>query len=151
MSNTRFNYDESRTRKRLQESTATGRRLLNTPNVGCIDYFYTDPHIRLQKWGANLCKEHPIDILNELQGRNSKLTRYGRVSKGIETTQNSYSNMNSFTNETRTTHPAYMYRNTEHTRWNFPLQNPIIETRSEGKSSRLIQKNNFVPNNIWKH
>ena len=54
MANTRFNYDECRTAKILQESTGPGRYLLNTPGPGCNPCFITDPHIRLQGIGPNL-------------------------------------------------------------------------------------------------
>ena len=55
MANTRFNYDDSRTLKQLQESTGPGRWLLDKPGNKLL--YYTDPHVRLEKWGANLCNE----------------------------------------------------------------------------------------------
>ena len=78
MAFTRFNYDECRTTKILQESTGPGRYMLNTPGSGCNPCFMSDPHIRMQKWGANLMGVkggHPIDIDSDLIGITRKLTR----------------------------------------------------------------------------
>ena len=60
MSFTRFDYDECRTAKKLQELTGPGRYMLNTPGPGCNLCFYEDPQIRLQGWGANLRGSPPI-------------------------------------------------------------------------------------------
>ena len=54
MAFTRFNYDDSRTKKKLQESTGPGRYSLNMPGNGPTPCFFNDPQIRVQKWGANL-------------------------------------------------------------------------------------------------
>lgn len=148
MSNTRFSYDNSRTIKKLQESTGPGRWILDQPGTSLN--FYVDPHIRLEKFGANLCNENPVDISSELQGRNTTQTQFGRVSKGINITQKEYSNMKPFTSETRTTHPVFLYRNMENNRWDYPLLNTYLENPIQNNSTRIIQKNNFVPNNIWK-
>ena len=62
MAFTRYNYDDCRTKKKLQESTGPGRYRLNVPGNGSKPCFFNDPQIRLQKWGANL--ENVINILN---------------------------------------------------------------------------------------
>ena len=69
MAFTRFNYDECRTKKILQESTGPGRYILNTPGNGCKPCFINDPQIRMQGWGANLRSVPggaPIDINSDL-------------------------------------------------------------------------------------
>ena len=71
MAFTRFNYDNCRTQKKLQEATGPGRYMLNVPGNGCKPCFIDDPQIRLQEWGANLRKVpggHPIDIDSDLLG-----------------------------------------------------------------------------------
>ena len=78
MANTRFNYDECRTAKILQESTGPGRYLLNTPGPGCNPCFITDPHIRLQGIGPNLRtvpNGHPVDIDSDLMRLTRQLTK----------------------------------------------------------------------------
>ena len=79
MAFTRFNYDDSRTKKKLQESTGPGRYSLNMPGNGSTPCFFNDPQIRVQKWGANLMSVvngAPIDIDSDLTGRTRKLTKY---------------------------------------------------------------------------
>ena len=51
---TRFKYDAARQEKEMQENTDGGRWMLNTPGNGVNIPFTADPHIRMQKWGANL-------------------------------------------------------------------------------------------------
>lgn len=54
MSFTRFNDDPCRIKKQLQESTGTGRYMLNKPGWGASPCFMDDPHIRMEQRGANL-------------------------------------------------------------------------------------------------
>ena len=64
MSCTRFNYDNCRTSKRLQESTGPGRYIINTPGYGENPLYMNEPQIRLTEWGGNLRGVpggHPID------------------------------------------------------------------------------------------
>ena len=84
MAFTRFNYDECRTKKKLQESTGPGRYALNMPGNGTSPCFFNDPQIRMQKWGANLdnvINGAPIDIDSDLKGVTRKLTKYNQKSK----------------------------------------------------------------------
>ena len=70
MAFTRFNYDDCRTKKKLQESTGPGRYVMNTPGSGNNPLFIDDPHIRMQKWGANnryVFNGSLIDIDNDLR------------------------------------------------------------------------------------
>ena len=50
MANTRFNYDECRTKKYLQQSTGPGRYILNAPGNGLNPTYTDEPQVRLQKW-----------------------------------------------------------------------------------------------------
>ena len=79
MAFTRFNYDECRTKKKLQQQTGPSRYILNVPGNGSKPCFMDDPQVRLQKWGANLksvVNGGPIDIDSDLTGRTRKLTKY---------------------------------------------------------------------------
>ena len=48
MAFTRFNYDECRTKKKLQQQTGPSRYILNVPGNGSKPCFMDDPQIRLQ-------------------------------------------------------------------------------------------------------
>lgn len=154
MANTRFNYDELRTAKLLQESTGPGRYLLNTPGPGCNPCFIEDPHIRLQGIGPNLREVpngHPVDIDSDLMGLTRPLSKdcllYSK--HAIETKQKTYTDCSiDYTDESRTTHPAFMYRDLEQSH-RFPLlfnpqQNSMIPIQ-DYKNSSLEAKDNFKP------
>ena len=51
MANTRFKYDDCRTKKALQQSTDPGRWILNVPGNGANPCYMEDPQIIIQKWG----------------------------------------------------------------------------------------------------
>jgi hypothetical protein len=119
MAFTRFNYDDSRTKKKLQESTGPGRYALNMPGNGTSPCFFNDPQIRMQKWGANLdnvINGAPIDIDSDLKGVTRKLTKYSQKSQfpnsGVPITQKVEYPIcgDALTDESRATHPAWKYR-----------------------------------------
>jgi len=156
MAFTRFNYDECRTTKILQESTGPGRYMLNTPGSGCNPCFMSDPHIRMQKWGANLMRVkdgHPIDIDSDLIGITRKLTRDCQSkeypNKGVVDAQNrSFPTCAPFTDETRTTHPAWMYKDLEQTRKHPLFLNPqenLCMPFMNNLNTRILEKDNYVP------
>jgi hypothetical protein len=157
MAFTRFNYDYQRTAKLLQESTGPGRYILNKPGNGPAPCYFEDPHIRLQEWGANL--QHvkngggPVDIASDLDGRTRRLTKYCTAkeypNKGVVKTEaNKYSTCKAYTDETRASHPAWMYRDLEQTRWEYPLLNPqenVCKSFHNNISTRILEKDNYVP------
>ena len=113
MASTRFNYDDARIIKNLQQATGTGRYMLNVPGNGINMAFTEDPHMRLQKWGANW-NNNAILIDNDLRGLNNKLSRDCFTSEKL---WNIYSkeNQNYPVNQTtvqqsRTTNPAWELR-----------------------------------------
>jgi len=117
MANTRFNYDEARTSKRLDESTGPGRYMLNTPGQGATPYFFNDPYMMIQKWGGNLMSVsngHPIDIDSDLMGLTRKLGKdcikdeYRKHAVHVSS-QKFPESKASMTLQSRTTHPAWMY------------------------------------------
>ena len=118
MAFTRFNYDDQRTAKLLQESTGPGRYMLNMPGNGQTPSYFEDPHIRLQHWGANVrhvSGSTPVDIASDLDGRTRRATKACVNSvypiKGVQSSsQPHYPTQASFTDETRASHPAWMYR-----------------------------------------
>ena len=156
MAFTRFNYDNLRTEKLLQESTDPGRYMLNVPGNGNKPCFFEDPHIRLQKWGANVpdvANGIPVDISSDLDGRTRRLTKYCTASQYpntgvVKTTPIIYPTCKAFTDETRASHPAWMYRDLEQTRWEYPLLNPqenVCYPFHNNVSTRILEKDNYVP------
>lgn len=158
MAFTRFNYDPCRTNKLLQESTGPGRYILNTPGQGSRPEYFEDPHIRLTQWGANLrmpSSGAPIDILSDLDGRTRKNMKYCSKSEfpynGVVKSRplsNKYKTQKSFTSETRASHPAWMYRDLEQTRWEYPLLNPqenVCKHFHNNLSTRILEKDYYIP------
>jgi hypothetical protein len=156
MAFTRFNYDECRTKKLLQESTDPGRWILNKPGCGDNPCFFEDPHIRMQEWGGNLMIPNsgvPIDIASDLDGRTRRFQKYCKSSKYpnagvVNGVQKSYPTCKSFTDETRASHPVWLYRDLEQTRWEYPLLDPqenTCLTFNNNLSTRILEKDYFVP------
>ena len=154
MACTRYNYDKCRTLKYLQQSSDPGRYYLNTPGNGENPIHTDEPQIRMQGWGANLRNVpggHPIDIDSELIGLNRKITKYGckDYNFNLSTTKRTYNKGSFNIDETRASHPAWMYRDLAQTRWEYPLIDPQINTEipfSHDNNSSLAFKDNFKPN-----
>ena len=156
MAFTRFNYDPCRTVKLLQESTGPGRYMLNTPGNGCAPCYMEDPELRLQKWGANLRKVpggHPIDIDSDLLGLTRPLTKdcikKEFPKKGVVVSQKvTYKTCKPNTQQSRVTHPAFMYRDLEQVDW-WPLilnpQENVCMRFQNNLNTRLLEKDYFVP------
>jgi hypothetical protein len=147
MAFTRFNYDDARTEKRLQEATDVGRWTLNVP-VGRLHYS-DDPHIRLQKWGANLSSS-AVDVENYLQGRENKGNKYcdgvnPAPSFGLPTSHTLFSTtMKAVTDESRATHPVWWFRDLEQTRWEYPLKEQlVIKQRFQHVDSRNMMRDSY--------
>ena len=155
MAFTRFNYDYQRTAKLLQESTGPGRYMLNKPGNGSTPAFFEDPHIRMQQWGANVRhvpNSTPIDIASDLDGRTRRLTKACSSAQfpnaGVQSsTAQHYPTQQAFTDETRASHPAWMYRDLEQTRWEYPLLDPqenVCKTFHNNVSTRILEKDYYV-------
>lgn len=155
MAFTRYNYDECRTKKLLQESTDPGRYVLNTPGWGDSPSLFNDPQMRHMGWSANLqmvSNGHPIDIDSELKNVNKKLQRYGRhykVAKPLKTHPITAPTHNSeITSQSRTTHPGFLYRDLrqDHT---IPLhlnpQENVCLTFQNNLNTRILEKDSHVP------
>ena len=83
MSLTRFNDDDARIQKRLQESLSVGLYQLNTPGPGPQNPYVEDVNIRLQKWGANL-RNNTIELESDFRNMNNRLSRNMKNYKDIE-------------------------------------------------------------------
>ena len=157
MSFTRYNYDECRTKKKLQEATGSCRYILNTPGWGNVPVNFDDPQMRSDKWGGNLRKVYnssAIDINSDLLGITRPLSR-DCVEKSfpfkgvIRSEKPVYPSIKcAMTQESRVTHPAWMYRDLEQSRkyplFLDPLENSIIPFE-RNLNTRLLERDNFVP------
>jgi len=151
MAFTRFNYDDCRTIKHLQQATDPGKWILNVPGNGSNPYFFEDPYIIPQKWGANL-RTNAINIESSLKGINhpkhrdcleiDNYKKYNVSSQPI--TYPTYKN--SFTEQSRTTNPAWWYKDLEQVDWYYPPINPQLNTClsfENNLSTRILEKDYY--------
>lgn len=152
MASTRFQNDPYRLRKYAQETSFPGRYNLDVPGPGINLAFFEDPQLRLQKWGANL-QTNTIGLENDLFGLTKKLNcdsmsnNYKNVA--VPTSKLSYPNTNPMVEDSRASHPAWMYRDLEHPRWEEPWTNPQanVEKRFQDNiQTRILEKDFFKGN-----
>jgi hypothetical protein len=164
MASTRYNYDNCRTAKNLQESSGPGRYMLDTPGQGLYLPFVNDPQVRLQKWGANLLnvkQGHPIDIDSELIGLNNCSAKYNMKKRfPYNSTINEKVSKINFgskktpvTDQSRVTHPSWMYRDLEQTR-KYPLlldpQENVELPFHNYLSTRILERDKYDSMNCYK-
>jgi len=150
MSFTRFHDDDARIKKQIEESSFIGRYMLNTPGPGSQLPFLEDAHIRLQKWGSN-AHSNSTELESDLKGLSRKYNRDNiNLNNYKEHTSDSYSlsyaSQKPFVEETRYTHPAWMYVDLEMNRWEKPIVNPQAHTEMDfdnNSSSRILVKDKY--------
>jgi hypothetical protein len=153
MANTRFYYDDCRTKKQLQQSTGPGRYMLNVPGNGSHPCYIEDPQIIIQKWGANL-RTNTINLESDLMGVNRQIGRdclgkdnYKNYNVENEAIQYPKCN-NLFTEQSRSTNPAWWYRDLEQVDWYYLPLNPQENTCfpfESNLSTRILEKDYFTP------
>jgi hypothetical protein len=151
MAFTRFHDDPNRIKKQIMESSFSGRYMLNTPGQGTDLPFIEDPHIRLQHWGANL-RNDTVNLESDLRGMTRRLNRDNQEmneykKQSNEPRQVSYKNAEPFVQETRASHPAWMYKDLEQTRWEAPFLNPsngLEKDFQHNIQTRILEKDNFI-------
>ena len=152
MSLTNIKSSPVRIEKDLQISTFTGRYHLNVPGPGANVNYESDPHIRLQKWGANL-RTNTINTESDLMGLTRSLTRDCSPLNEYKTMRSpneklNYGTIEATTEETRAVNPAWTLLDKPNNRWDYVHQDPQQHVfRSPalygGKSSRIEQKNQY--------
>lgn len=150
---TRFNYDDARTQKALEQSTYSGRYMLNTPGQGVNLPFQEDAQVRMQTWGANL-SNNAINVESDLRGLtrrlnrdNLEMNRYDGPA-AVQYAPMSFPSADPFVNESRATHPAFLYRTVEMNRWEMPIHNPQSNLEKgfhDNIQTRMLEKDNYVP------
>ena len=129
MSFTRVHDDPARIAKQLEIETFVGRYQLDRPGPGVNMPFYEDPHQRLQFWGANL-RNNTIGLESDLRGMTRTLGRDDVLGNDYKTHAvksdpiRLYPVAEPYVEESRASHPAWMYRDLEQSKWEAPLLNP---------------------------
>jgi hypothetical protein len=152
MAFTRFKYDDCRTKKELQQSTDPGRWILNVPGNGSNPCYIEDPQIIIQKWGANL-RTNTINLESDLRGLTRPLNRdlvedNNYKTHAVHSGNATYSNASPFIEESRASHPAWMYKDLEQSRWEAPFLNPLNGLEKgfhENVNTRILEKDHFIP------
>jgi len=152
MSFTRFHDDPARIKYGLEISTYSGRYALDTPGPGINLPYLEDSQIRMQKWGANLMT-NPINIESDLRGMTRQLNRdnillNNYALNAVNTNRKTYSKVQPMVDESRASHPAWMYRDLEQTRWEVPFVNPLINVEKkfhDNIQTRILEKDYYVP------
>lgn len=156
MACTRFNYDDARTHKALQQSTDVGRWILNVPGNGDNMPYMLDPHIIPQKWAGNLMT-NTINLESDLMGVNRRSNRdclgkdnYEKYN--VSTSAVQYPTSSALTtDQSRTTNPAWWYRDVEQSNWDYTFLNHqanVCLSFQNNVSTRIVEKDTFTPKRV---
>jgi hypothetical protein len=150
MANTRFNYDDCRTIKKLQESTYTSRYILDTPGPGSRPPFMLDPQIISQKWAGNLYT-NSTQLESEILGVNRILTSCDltkRKPDNFTTRPIEYPvNKKEVTESSRLILPAFLFRSLpQYIPQDLPLnpQENVCLPFENNLSTRILEKDYFI-------
>ena len=152
MSFTRFHDDPHRIKKQNEETSFTGRYMLNTPGPGVDLPFMEDPQLRLQKGGGNL-QTNTVNLESDLRGLTRRHNRDNialnqHAKTNVSSSMPTYRKESPFIEESRSSHPAWMYKDLEQTRWEDPLLNPLNgldKQFQENIQTRILEKDQFRP------
>ena len=149
MAFTRYHDDDCRIYKTLEEVARISNYNLDVPGNGLTPVYMNDPYIRLQKWGGNLASNNLL-IDENLRGLDRRLNR--------DCPGNNYTHYNinpekincpkygMYTDQPRTSNPAWNLRGIETQRFNILLSDPQKTCEipfSHGLHSRIIEKDNY--------
>ena len=152
MAFTRFHDDDVRIQKQLEEMTFVGRYMLDVPGQGIDLPFMEDPQIRMQTWGANL-QTNVVNVESDLKGLTRTIQRddveqNDYTKHSVNTSLQSYPTASPFVEESRSSHPAWMYRDMEHPRWEMPWINPQANLEKkfhDNIQTRILEKDYYRP------
>lgn len=149
MAFTRYHDDQARIKKGLDISTFSGKYALDTPGPGTRLPYMEDSQIRLQQWGANMWTDS-TDLESEFRGLGRHLRHdvatYKEKSE-YRGTQISFPSNDMHVDESRVSHPAWMYRDLEQTRWEAPIINPqahAMRPFDDPIQTRILAKDNYT-------
>lgn len=146
MSFTRFHDDPNRIQKKNIEISTMNQYIFNTPgNTQNRSVFFNDPHLRMQKNGNQLYN-NLIQTENELKCLNRTLNRDHKDNNNYKTTASfkiplPIKNIDkTITDESHTTHPAWLFRETQQYRPNILFRDP--------QQNIELPFNNYLDTNI---
>ena len=164
MAFTRFRDDPCRIQKYLEETTNIGNYGLNVPGTGDKPMFINDPHLRMQKWGANL-SQNQTDLESDLRCQTRQLNRdtitennyLNHVTNNNLYYKNSYPvHQDEITHQPRTTDPAWTLRELNSVtapnvpnNFNYLHMNPqenVCIPFNNNISSRIVEKDYYTFN-----
>ena len=148
MALTNIRNEPSRLELEMNQSTGTGRYMLNVPGPGDHMPMQDDPFIRLQKWGANY-SPNLIYLENELRNQNHRLNRdeLKFVYNKVAIKKPNYNAVNSKTEQSRAVLPAWELLDKDITRWDYVDKNPqnnVFRTFENNISSRIEVKDKYL-------
>ena len=125
MSFTRGHDDTARIRCALAATASAYDYMTDVPGTGHTPPYVNDPHIRMQKWGANL-RSGCSDIESGLRTLGLPLTRdcTNNLKSFAQGLPLSYESSGQWTDETRATHPAWKYRGLDGCRSDYLFVDP---------------------------
>jgi hypothetical protein len=162
MSFTRFHDDPARIKKQVEESSFSGKYYLNVAGPGNYVPFFEDPQFRLQKFGTNI-RTNTINLESDLLGLTRKINHNFLDSKtyedfAVSSRKVDFPVKQPIVEESRASHPAWMYRDLEQSNWSYPQLNPQFARGSyqqgsfglprefnENISTRILEKDYYVP------
>ena len=150
MAFTRFKDDPDRVNKYLEESTSVGKYHLNTPGNGLNNPYIDDPHIILQKWGANL-QSNSLLVENELRNMGRSSTRDLNTYKSVNTHMYQFPTKTFNIDESRASLPAWTFRDKSQMRKDFPQRNDQINKSmnvpfQNNLQTRILEKDYYTSN-----
>ena len=149
MAFTRYHDDESRIKKGLEISTFSCNYALDTPGPGITVPYMEDSQIRMQRWGANMWSDS-TNLESEFRGLGRPLNHDVQTYKDTSMhkgSQISFPTSDAHVEESRVSHPAWIFRDLEQTRWEVPLINRQAHAISpfEGPiQTRILAKDNYT-------
>jgi len=162
MSFTRFHDDPARIRKQVEESSFSGKYNLNVPGPGNYIPFFEDPQFRLQKFATNIMT-NSVNLESDLLGLTRKVNHNkldsNNYSEFVASSRKvTFPTKRPIIEESRASHPAWMYRDLEQSNWSFPQLNPqyapgcftegsfgLSRQFNENISTRILEKDYFIP------
>jgi hypothetical protein len=152
MSFTRFHDDDLRIEKQLEQQTFIGRYQLDVPGPGATMPFQDDAQLRMQKWGANL-QTNSVNLESDLMGLTRRIGRddvdqQDYKKNAVQSQAISYPTTKPFVEESRASHPAWMYRDLEHPKWEEPIVNPqsnLEKPFHDNIQTRILEKDYYKP------
>lgn len=153
MSFSSIKCDPARIAKELEQSTFSGRYMLDAPGPGPNVGFSEDPFIRLQRFGANQ-RTNTLNIESDLLGLtrtlvgNDNVVENNYLKNKTKSKKVKYGNQLPTTEQSRAIMPAWTARDLEQTNWgNIPLdpQEHICIPFQNNLSTRILEKEHFIP------